>query len=110
MAGRRRRHADRSPDVAGVIAAPPWIFIGILAAAGRGRPRPTPPTTALVVDGIYRRTRNPLYLESTLIYLGLGVAAGSLWGTGLVVPLLWAINTGVIAREERNLKRKFGDA
>jgi protein-S-isoprenylcysteine O-methyltransferase Ste14 len=73
-------------------------------------PRPTPPTTAPVVDGLYRPTRNPLYLESTLTYLGLGVAAGSLWGIGLVVPLLWAINTGVIAREERNLKRKFGDA
>jgi hypothetical protein len=44
MAGRRRRHADRSPDVAGVIAARRWIFIGFLAAAdpaddGAGRRR-----------------------------------------------------------------------
>jgi protein-S-isoprenylcysteine O-methyltransferase Ste14 len=142
-----------APDVAGVIAPPPWIFIGFLAAAtvieavvplpvlaahslagylagaalaacgfviifaaagrfvaaGTNIP-PTLPTTALVVDGIYRRTRNPLYLGSTLIYLGLGVAAASLWGIGLVVPLLWVINTGVIAREERYLERKFGDA
>jgi protein-S-isoprenylcysteine O-methyltransferase Ste14 len=28
----------------------------------------------------------------------------------LAVPLLWVINVGVIAREERYLERKFGDA
>ena len=55
------------------------------AAAGTNVP-PTLPTTALVVDGIYRRTRNPLYLGMTLVYLGLGVAAGSLWAIGLMVP------------------------
>jgi protein-S-isoprenylcysteine O-methyltransferase Ste14 len=141
------------PDVAGVIALPPLIFLGFLAAAAvleavvplplltaHGLARylagaalaacgvviiamgtrrflaagtnipPTLPTTALVVDGIYRRTRNPLYLGTTLIYLGLGVAAGSLWAVVLVVPLLWVINVGVVAREERYLERKFGDA
>src|SRR5216683_2034250 len=142
-----------APDVAGVIALPPLIFLGFLAAAAvleavvpfpvlaaHAFPRylagaalaaagfvmivmgtrrfqaagtnipPNLPTTALVVDGIYRRTRNPLYLGTTLVYLGLGVAAGSLWAIALVVPLLWVINTGVIAREERYLERKFGDA
>jgi protein-S-isoprenylcysteine O-methyltransferase Ste14 len=78
-------------------------------AAGTNIP-PNLPTTALVVDGIYRRTRNPLYLGTTLIYLGLGVAAGSFWAIGLAVPLLWVINVGVIAREERYLERKFGEA
>jgi protein-S-isoprenylcysteine O-methyltransferase Ste14 len=142
-----------APDVAGVIALPPLIFLGFLAAAtvleavvplpvraAHALPRylagaalaaygfvmivmgtrrfqaagtnvpPNLPTTALVVDGIYRRTRNPLYLGLSLIYMGLSVAAGSFWAIGLVVPLLWVINTGVIAREERYLERKFGDA
>src|SRR2546428_12167077 len=142
-----------APDVAGVIALPPLIFLGFLAAAavleaimplpvllahslaryllgavlavggfvmiaagtrrfvaaGTNIP-PTLPTTALVVDGIYGRTRNPLYLGLILIYLGLGVAAGSLWAIGLVAPLLWVINVGVVKREERYLERKFGDA
>jgi protein-S-isoprenylcysteine O-methyltransferase Ste14 len=142
-----------TPDVAGVIALPPLIVLGFLAAAtvleaivplpvtvahslaryvagamlaaggfviiaigtrlfaaaGTNVP-PTLPTTALVVDGIYRRTRNPLYLGMTLVYLGLGVAAGSLWEIGLVVPLLWVINVGVVKREERYLERKFADA
>ena len=140
-------------DVAGVIALPPLVFLGFLAAAavleavvplpvlaahafprylagavlaacgfvmiGMGMRRfvaagtnipPNLPTTALVVDGIYRRTRNPLYLGMTLVYLGLSVAARSFWAIGLVVPLLWIINTGVIVREERYLERKFGDA
>ena len=63
-----------------------------------------------MVDGIYGRTRNPLYLGTTLIYLGLSVAAGSRWAIGLLVPLLWVINVGVVKREERYLERKFGDA
>jgi protein-S-isoprenylcysteine O-methyltransferase Ste14 len=140
-------------DVAGVIALPPLIFLGFLAAAAvleavvplpllaaHAFPRylagaalaaggfvmitmgtrrflaagtnipPTLPTTALVVDGIYGRTRNPLYVGTTLVYLGLGVAAGSLWAIGLLVPLMWVMNVGVVAREERYLERKFGDA
>jgi len=36
-------------------------------AAGTNIP-PYLPTTALVVDGIYGRTRNPLYLGTTLVY------------------------------------------
>jgi protein-S-isoprenylcysteine O-methyltransferase Ste14 len=142
-----------APDVAGVIALPPFIFLGFLVAAtvleavvplpvltahalarylagaalaacgfvmiGMGTRRfvaagtnipPTLPTTALVVDGIYGWTRNPLYLGTTLVYLGLAVAAGSLWAILLMVPLLWVINVGVIVREERYLERKFGDA
>ena len=145
--------AAGAPDVAGVIALPPFIFLGFLVAAtvleavvplpvlgahalarylagaafvacgfvlvGIGMRRfvaagtnipPNLPTTALVVDGIYGRTRNPLYLGTTLVYLGLSVAAGSLWAILLMVPLLWVINVGVIAREERYLERKFGDA
>jgi protein-S-isoprenylcysteine O-methyltransferase Ste14 len=78
-------------------------------AAGTNIP-PNLPTTALVVDGIFGRTRNPLYLGTTLVYLGLSVAAGSAWAIMLVVPLLWVINVGVIEREERYLERKFGDA
>jgi protein-S-isoprenylcysteine O-methyltransferase Ste14 len=142
-----------APDVAGVIALPPFIFFGFLVVAtvleavsplpvlaehaivrylagaalavcgfvmiGMGTRRfvaagtnipPNLPTTALVVEGIYARTRNPLYMGTTLVYLGLSVAAASLWAILLVVPLLWVINVGVIAREERYLERKFGDA
>jgi protein-S-isoprenylcysteine O-methyltransferase Ste14 len=95
------------------LAACGFALIGMgmrrFAAAGTNVP-PNLPTTALVIDGIYGRTRNPLYLGTTLVYLGVSVAAGSLWAIVLAVPLLWVINVGVIAREERYLERKFGDA
>jgi protein-S-isoprenylcysteine O-methyltransferase Ste14 len=95
------------------LAAGGFVMIGMgtrrFVAAGTNIP-PNLPTTALVVDGIYGWTRNPLYLGTTLVYLGLSVAAGSLWAIVLVMPLLWMINVGVVAREERYLERKFGDA
>jgi protein-S-isoprenylcysteine O-methyltransferase Ste14 len=68
------------------------------------------PTTALVVDGIYRWSRNPLYLAVTLAYVGLAIAAGSAWAVILLFPLLVVMNIGVISREERYLEREFGDA
>lgn len=77
-------------------------------AAGTNIP-PDLPTTALVVDGIYRWSRNPLYLAMALVYSGLGAAAGSLWTFVLLVPLLLVMNIGVISREEGYLEKKFGD-
>jgi protein-S-isoprenylcysteine O-methyltransferase Ste14 len=68
------------------------------------------PATALVIDGIYRWSRNPLYLALTLAYVGLAIAAGSAWAIILLIPLLVVMNIGVISREERYLEREFGDA
>src|SRR5262245_32612068 len=67
------------------------------------------PATALVVDGIYRWSRNPLYLAMTLAYVGLAIAAGSAWAMILLIPLLVVMNIGVVSREERYLERVFGD-
>ena len=68
------------------------------------------PTTALVCHGIYRFSRNPIYVGMTGFYAGIALLAGSLWALGLVVPLLLVVHHGVIAREERYLEDKFGDA
>jgi protein-S-isoprenylcysteine O-methyltransferase Ste14 len=77
--------------------------------AGTAR-RPTRPATALVVDGPYRFTRNPMYLGMTLLYAGIALGANSPWILGLLVPLLIVLHYGVIFREEAYLERKFGDA
>src|SRR5882762_925514 len=39
--------------------------------------QPQRPTTALVVEGPYRLTRNPIYLSMTLIYSGLAMLANA---------------------------------
>ena len=71
--------------------------------------RPDRPTTALVRDGIYRYSRNPLYTGMALLYAGIAFAADSLWALALLVPVLLIVRYGVIAREEAYLERKFGD-
>jgi len=77
------------------------------SAAGTNIP-PTLPTTALVVTGPYRWSRNPLYLAMILIYAGIGFAALSSWVLLLAVPLILILNYGVVIREEVYLERKFG--
>jgi protein-S-isoprenylcysteine O-methyltransferase Ste14 len=72
--------------------------------------RPHRPSTALVTGGVFRFSRNPLYLSLTSVYLGVALAAGSVWALGLLAPALGLMRYGVIAREETYLERKFGDA
>jgi protein-S-isoprenylcysteine O-methyltransferase Ste14 len=69
---------------------------------------PHKPTTALVTDGIYGCTRNPLYAGLTLLHAGIAVTIDNLWAFVLVVPAVAVIDRYVIAREERFLERKFG--
>ena len=70
--------------------------------------RPTIPTTALVITGPFRFTRNPLYLSVTLFYLGIAFAFQSLWALALLLVVMAVMHRGVIDREERYLERKFG--
>lgn len=70
---------------------------------------PTRPATALVTDGIYGRTRNPMYLALALGHTGLAVGFGLLWALASLVPALLVIHFGVVKREERYLEGKFGE-
>lgn len=73
------------------------------------RPEPWHPTTAIVAEGVYRFTRNPMYLGMALLYAAVAVAADSVVALILLAPLIVVIRYGVIAREERYLATKFGD-
>lgn len=70
---------------------------------------PNRPASRIVRDGPYRRTRNPMYVSMTLIYLGvatlMNVALPVLF---LPVALLLLVRL-VIAREERYLRSAFGE-
>jgi protein-S-isoprenylcysteine O-methyltransferase Ste14 len=85
----------------------------IAAAVLRFRRANTPappwrPTTAFVAEGVYRWTRNPMYLGMALIYVALGVAANAPVVFWLSIPLIMTIHYGVILREERYMAAKFG--
>ncbi|MBI3661225.1 isoprenylcysteine carboxylmethyltransferase family protein [Candidatus Acetothermia bacterium] len=73
-------------------------------------PNPYKPTTAIVTAGPYRFTRNPMYLSMALCYLGVTFLMNALWPLLLLPITLFIVNYGVIAREERYLAKKFGDA
>jgi protein-S-isoprenylcysteine O-methyltransferase Ste14 len=70
---------------------------------------PFKPSTALVVTGPYRFTRNPMYVGMAALYLGLAVAVGLIWALILLPVLLVAVDRLVIAREEPYLERRFGE-
>lgn len=144
--------SETKSDIAGVIAPPPLVFLGVLlvgvaleygvvrtqgldmppslrwtlvpllcltgltliaaALAGfRKADTPAPPwvpTTAFVAQGVYRFTRNPMYLGMFLIYISLAVAADAPVALWLILPLVSIIHYGVILREERYMAAKFG--
>ncbi|MBI4266216.1 MAG: isoprenylcysteine carboxylmethyltransferase family protein [Acidobacteria bacterium] len=70
---------------------------------------PVRPATALVTEGPYRFSRNPMYLGLLLLYAAVALWFGFVWSLLLVPPLVWVIRRAVIEREEQYLEREFGD-
>ena len=112
-----------------VLALPPGVRVGMalaLAAVGAGfdvaglwafrkarttvNPLTPHRSVAVVSTGVYRFTRNPMYLGLALILLGLAVYLASPWA--LLGPLVFAayITRFQIVPEERALQARFGAA
>ena len=70
---------------------------------------PARPARALVTDGPYQRTRNPMYLGMACAYAGAAVATGVLWALALLPVVVAVIDRVVIPREERHLTQAFGE-
>ncbi|MEX0851683.1 MAG: isoprenylcysteine carboxylmethyltransferase family protein [Bauldia sp.] len=89
-----------------------WVMLSALFLFRRRGtpPEPWEPTTTLVLDGPYRFTRNPMYLGMALVLGGFALVGNALWPLLAIVPVIWVVRTQVIAKEERYLAAKFGDA
>jgi protein-S-isoprenylcysteine O-methyltransferase Ste14 len=72
-------------------------------------PNPNRPTTALLTDGPFRLSRNPMYLSMAVQYVGLAFLFNSLWAIALLPLALVIVHFTVIKREERYLDQKVGD-
>jgi len=70
---------------------------------------PWKPTNAIIMDGIYSYSRNPVYIAMALIFFGVKLIFNSVWFTPFLVLVLLAMHYGVILREERYLENKFGE-
>ena len=91
---------------ASLLAACIWEF----AHRGRGTLSPVDPPTELVVRGLYRYVRNPMYLSVMTIVLGEVLLTRS---RGLLIYwVCWfaAVNVFVMAYEEPTLRDQFGAA
>lgn len=93
------------PMVAGIL----FMVSGLRRFSKSGtRPEPWAPSSALVSSGIYRWTRNPMYLGMAMLYGGIALLFASLAAALLLLPVLAIMNFIVIRREEAYLARRFG--
>ena len=99
--------------VAGAILAAAGIVV--TANGGRALTRrrtnvnPSRPTLALATDGIFRFTRNPMYVGGMTVLAGLALLFALDWLVLLMIPAAFVLHHGIVSREEQYLLRKFGD-
>jgi protein-S-isoprenylcysteine O-methyltransferase Ste14 len=78
------------------------------ARSGRGTLSPVDPPRELVVRGLYRYVRNPMYLSVTTIVLGEALLTESRALVAYCVIWFLGVNLFVIGYEEPTLRRRFG--
>ena len=66
--------------------------------------------TALVTTGVFRLSRNPLYLSLVLVMASIASMADSVWLAASAVLLALALDRVIIRAEERVLEQEFGRA
>lgn len=81
-----------------------WDF----AAFGRGTPAPIDAPRRLVVRGLYRYTRNPMYVGLLTVLLGWLAMFRTLALLIYMVCVAVGFHLFVVAYEERHLERAFG--
>lgn len=82
-----------------------WDF----TSAGKGTPAPIDPPKNLVIRGLYKYVRNPMYVGVLCVVLGQAIWFESriLFGYAALVFMLF--NAFVLLYEEPALRQKFGD-
>jgi protein-S-isoprenylcysteine O-methyltransferase Ste14 len=78
------------------------------ALKGIGTPAPVAPTRHLVVSGLYRHVRNPMYVGVVLAILGQALWLGSVTLLIYAAAVWVAFFLFVLAYEEPALRRQFG--
>jgi len=78
------------------------------ALSGLGTPAPVYPTRRLVVTGLYRHVRNPMYLGVVTSILGQAVLLGDARLLVYAAVVWTAVHIFVLAYEEPTLRRTYG--
>jgi len=111
LVGPQRRIASL---VAGVVIAAAGIVLAGWAARTFRRAQtpvnPFQPSTALVREGPFRFSRNPMYVGMSILSVGLGLVVNSFWPILFLPVSLVVVYATVIRREESYLSTRFGAA
>jgi protein-S-isoprenylcysteine O-methyltransferase Ste14 len=83
---------------------------GRFVREGSGTPAPIAPTERLVVGGLYRHVRNPMYLAVLAIVLGEALILARPVLLLYAIALWGAFATFVLAYEEPTLARRYGES
>ena len=99
--------------VAGVLLIVGLLLMAVAVAslfAAKTTVNPLRPSRAssLVTTGIFRLSRNPIYLGDILVLTALAVWLGNVVNLLLLVPFVWYIKRYQIIPEERALTSLFG--
>jgi protein-S-isoprenylcysteine O-methyltransferase Ste14 len=102
-----------------------WIYIGIalvvigflpipiISRAFREQEtgiKPDTIPTAFLETGLFRFSRNPIYVGMSLFLIGSALIIGNLYGLLIVVLFVFAVQKMWIRKEEVNLEAQFGEA
>ena len=82
--------------------------IGLFRRTGQD-PKPWVSTPEIISTGVYRVTRNPMYVGMALIQTAIGVGLGNLWIVILVPVSVTIVYATAVRHEEAYLERKFGE-
>jgi protein-S-isoprenylcysteine O-methyltransferase Ste14 len=100
----------RWPGVLLIVAGVPVLLDSFarFALKGLGTPSPVFPTRHLVVSGLYRYVRNPMYLAVAALIFGQGLLFGDVRVLEYGVLVWLAFHLFVLLYEEPVLRRSFG--
>ena len=70
---------------------------------------PWRPTSVVIQSGVFRYSRNPIYLAFCIAAFGTGLVVNSWWGIAAVPLLGWLLLKCAIGHEEAYLEAKFGE-
>ncbi len=86
-----------------------WCFAEFVRR-GHGTPAPYEPPRHLVAGGLYRYSRNPMYVSVVTVVLGEALWWGSMTILAYAGLLVLVFHGWVVLYEEPSLRRRFGQA
>ena len=70
---------------------------------------PSQPTLALATTGVFKWTRNPMYVGGCLALAGIAIGFALDWVLVCLILSLPLVHYGIVLREEHYLERRFGE-